>query len=118
MFTDASLIGSVVIDINTNRLDARFLLSTGNIADSFTIIKGPPPPLQFDGVIIQDTNVIAQWKSVPGSTYQLERTDSFITPDWHPVGDPIVATRTVTCWTNTIAPGAPLGYFRLGQQAP
>jgi acid phosphatase type 7 len=118
MFTDASLIGSVVIDINTNRLDARFLLSTGDIADSFTIIKGPPPPLQFDGVTMQATSVVARWKSVPGITYQVERADSFITPVWQPAGDPIIATGSTTCWTNAITPGAPLGYFRLGQQAP
>jgi len=118
MFTNASLIGSVVIDINTNRLDARFLLSTDDIADSFTIIKARPPPLQFYGFVIQDTNVVAHWKSVPGMTYQVERTASFVTPDWHPVGEPIVATGTTTCWTNPIAPGASLGYFRLGQPAP
>jgi hypothetical protein len=117
MFTDASLIGSVVIDINTNRLDARFLLSTGAIADSFTIIKAPPPRLEFYDFAIRNANVVARWRSVPGMTYQVERTDSFITPNWQPVGDPIVATRTTTCWTNPIPPGASLGYFRLGLQA-
>jgi hypothetical protein len=118
MFTDASLIGSVVIDINTNRLDARFLLSTGDIADSFTIIKVAPPPLQFDGFLVQQTNVVAQWKSIPGMSYQVERAESFVTPVWLPIGDPIIATGTTTCWTNPITPGASLGYFRLGQQAP
>jgi len=47
MFTDQLLIGSVVFDINTNRLDARFVLSTGDIADRFTIIKGEPAPFRF-----------------------------------------------------------------------
>jgi len=107
-----------VIDINTNRLDARFLLSTGDIADSFTIIKVAPPPLQFDGFLVQQTNVVAQWKSIPGMSYQVERAESFVTPVWLPIGDPIIATGTTTCWTNPITPGASLGYFRLGQQAP
>ena len=72
----------------------------------------------FDGFLVRDTNVVAQWRSVPGMAYQIERTDSFVNPIWQPVGDPIIATHTITCWTNAIAPGAPLGYFRLGQQAP
>jgi hypothetical protein len=34
--------GSLVLDIDGNRLDARFLTSAGAVADSFTVIKGPP----------------------------------------------------------------------------
>jgi hypothetical protein len=116
MSTDTSLIGSVVIDINTNRLDARFLLATGQIADSFTIIKGNIPLLQFSSFIVKNTNVVASWPSVPGMTYQVERTDNFLAPNWQPVGTPVVATGSTTCWTNPVAPGAPLGYFRLAQQ--
>jgi acid phosphatase type 7 len=118
MFTDAASIGSVVIDINTNRLDARFVLATGQIADSFTIIKGGPPPLQFSNFLIQNMNVVARWRSVPGMAYQVERTDNFVTPVWQPVGTPVVATGATTCWTNPVTPGAPLGYFRLSQEVP
>jgi len=118
MFTDRSSIGSVIIDINTNRLDAYFLLATGQIADSFTIIKGAIPPLRFSSFIVENTNVVARWPSVPGMTYQVERTDNFLTPNWQPVGTPIMATSSTTCWTNSLPTGAPLGYFRLGQQMP
>jgi hypothetical protein len=118
MFTDAASIGSVVIDINTNRLDARFLLATGQIADSFTIIKGAPPPLEFSSFIILNTNVVARWKSVPGTAYQVERADNFVTPVWRPVGTPVVATGATTCWTNPVSTGTPLGYFRLSQEVP
>ena len=40
--------GSMVLDVNGNRLDAMFLESTGTILDNFTILKGPdttPPQI-------------------------------------------------------------------------
>jgi hypothetical protein len=116
MFTDALLFGSVVIDINTNRLDARFLLNNGQIADSFTIIKARPEPPDFYFFKVQSQSITARWKSIRGMTYQVERTVSFQTPDWQPVGDPVVATGAITCWTNPITPSSSLGYFRVRQQ--
>jgi glucose/arabinose dehydrogenase len=47
MFMSRNDLGSLVLDIQDNRLDARFLRETGAVDDSFTIIKGltanPPP---------------------------------------------------------------------------
>jgi hypothetical protein len=40
MFISFKVLGSMVIDISRNRLDARFLDRAGRIRDSFTIIKG------------------------------------------------------------------------------
>ena len=40
-------LGSLVLDINSNRLDAVFLRDTGAIHDSFTILKGEPAPLRL-----------------------------------------------------------------------
>jgi hypothetical protein len=46
MFISLNNLGSLVLDINGNRLDAKFLRENGTIADSFSIVKGttPPPP--------------------------------------------------------------------------
>jgi hypothetical protein len=46
MFISLNNYGSMVLDVNGGRLDAKFLRENGVIADSFTIIKGPPatPP--------------------------------------------------------------------------
>ncbi|MFN0058763.1 MAG: metallophosphoesterase [Planctomycetota bacterium] len=41
MVVGIAVLGSVVIDVTGDRLDARFLRSTGAIADRFTIRKGP-----------------------------------------------------------------------------
>ncbi len=50
MFISLNQLGSMVLDINGTRLDARFLRSDGSTGDSFTITKGtaPPPPPPSD----------------------------------------------------------------------
>jgi hypothetical protein len=40
MFTSLNNLGSLVLDINGNRLNAKFLTETGTITDFFTILKG------------------------------------------------------------------------------
>ncbi len=46
MYASLRQLGSVVLDVNGDRLDAKFLRSTGAIADSFTLLKDIPnvPP--------------------------------------------------------------------------
>jgi PKD repeat protein len=46
MFVSLLSLGSLVLDVNGNRMDARFLTGTGVVADSFTMFKGQPtlPP--------------------------------------------------------------------------
>ena len=43
MFISLNQLGSMVLDVDGNRLDAKFLRETGAIDDSFTIIKGAAP---------------------------------------------------------------------------
>ena len=53
MKVSLELVGSVVMDVLSNRLDLIFLLGTTNIGDSFTIIKAPPstnPPAAPTGL--------------------------------------------------------------------
>ncbi len=40
MFTSLNVLGSLVLDVDGNRLDAAFLDSTGTVRDTFTILKG------------------------------------------------------------------------------
>jgi hypothetical protein len=44
MYISLDLLGSMVIDIDGNRLDARFLDSTNTVQDHFTIVKGTGAP--------------------------------------------------------------------------
>ena len=50
MFISLNLLGSVVLDFETNRLDLSFLDSTGVVRDYFTMLKSgtPPPPVAPD----------------------------------------------------------------------
>jgi hypothetical protein len=43
MFISLNQLGSMILDVDGNRLDALFLTSTGVQADGFTILKGVPP---------------------------------------------------------------------------
>lgn len=50
MFTSLNVLGSMVIDVDDNRLDAVFLNSQGGISDHFTLIKGAQPcPADLNG---------------------------------------------------------------------
>ena len=40
MFISLNVLGSLVLDVDGNRLDATFLQSTGTVRDTFTILKG------------------------------------------------------------------------------
>jgi hypothetical protein len=49
MFISLNNLGSMILDVNGTRLNAKFLRENGAIADDFTILKGsgisqPPPP--------------------------------------------------------------------------
>lgn len=41
MYISLNQLGSLAIDITGNRLDAKFITSTGSVADYFTLLKGP-----------------------------------------------------------------------------
>jgi hypothetical protein len=43
MYISLNNLGSMVLDVDGNRLDAKFLRETGVVADNFTIIKGSAP---------------------------------------------------------------------------
>ena len=57
MFFSIAVLGSVVLDVEGNRLDATFLESTGAVRDTFTILKGTTdnaPPLAVDDTAVTD----------------------------------------------------------------
>jgi Calcineurin-like phosphoesterase/Purple acid Phosphatase, N-terminal domain len=50
MFATLPELGSLVVDINSNNLEARFLDSNGNFLDDFTIAKGSTGPTCGNGI--------------------------------------------------------------------
>ena len=108
------VLGSLVIDVNSNRLDATFLRETGAIDDHFTIIKGAATaPLSLCTFQVKNGQAIARWKSVAGQTYQVESTSRLENPNWLPASVNIRATGATTSWTNAVPRGDDKNFYRV-----
>ncbi len=74
MYISMNVLGSMVLDFNGDRLDAKFLDSAGTIQDDFTIIKGtlPVPALSRSGLAVltllcllaAGTLIVRRWQHV------------------------------------------------------
>jgi len=115
MFFSASVLGSVVLDIDGGRLDARFLTSTREVIDHFTIIKGNDPANFRTELTI--TNCVANltWPSLAGHVYTVYFSTNF-TGNWSAVSEPTVATGPRSSWTGASDEKLSNGFFRIGLQ--
>jgi hypothetical protein len=118
MFFDELQLGSLVIDVDDNRMDVKFLRETGAIDDYFTIIKGiPAEPLRVVTFEIQDGETFLRWKSIAGRSYQVQWSARLDSTNWDPVGPPVIATGATTSWTAAI-PEGPIAFFRVVELGP
>lgn len=66
MYISLNKLGSMVLDIDGNRLDAKFLDNTGAVADYFTLIKGstasvPAPPSALAATATSSSQINLTW---------------------------------------------------------
>jgi hypothetical protein len=116
MYVSELVLGSMVIDIDGNRLDAKFLRETGAVDDSFTIIKGVgPEPLRVCAFAMEDGDAIVRWKSIAGQNYRVERATDLKNPAWSPASDTLIATGATSTWRGPVPPGAMQGFYRVVQ---
>jgi 3',5'-cyclic AMP phosphodiesterase CpdA len=116
MHTSLLRMGSLVLDVDGPRLDAKFLRETGAIDDYFTILKGSTSEaVRIATFWIRDEMIQAQFKSQPGRRYRVQRTLSLTTPDWENASDLIVATGVTTSWSAPAEPGTAESYYRVVQ---
>jgi hypothetical protein len=76
MFVSLNVLGSLVLDFQTNRLDAQFIDSTGATRDYFALLKGNLPPGVPTGVAATAGNnrVDLRWNTTSGAIgYNVKR---------------------------------------------
>jgi hypothetical protein len=79
MFISLNVLGSVVLDFTTNRLDLQFLDSTGVVRDFFAIEKssGAPAPPTGLAAVAGNNRVDLSWNASSGATsYNVKRATS------------------------------------------
>lgn len=73
-YRSLNLLGSVVIDVDGDRLDSRFVTSTGAIEDHFTLLKSPLGILVVESIEAAGTNVVVSFEAYANTTYTLEQS--------------------------------------------
>ena len=107
-------VGSLVLDIDGNRLDAKFLRETGAIDDNFTIIKGAAPePLRITTLRLDNGQAVVWWNSVAGQHYQVQRATDLGARDWTTVSGTITATGTTCSFTNATPDGGNHNFYQV-----
>ena len=108
--------GSLILDLDGHRLDAKFLRETGAIDDHFTILKGASPaPFRVTTLQQAEGQTIVRWKSLAGKTYQVEQTADLEKPQWIPASEPILAYGATTSWTNSTPVDPSRNFYRVVQ---
>jgi hypothetical protein len=75
MFISLNNLGSLVVDVDGGRLDAKYLRENGTIVDSFAIVKGTPPA-PLPAVTIAAADAAASEAGPNAGTFTLTRTGS------------------------------------------
>jgi hypothetical protein len=116
MYVSFNELGSVVLDINGNRLDAQFLTDLGRVDDHYTILKGVSlPNLRIISAHQQDDVLTFTWRTEPGKYYSVEWATSLVPRNWTTISPPILATDILTEWSDFIGAGLPVGFYRIYQ---
>ena len=104
--------GSLILDIDGNRLDGTFLRETGAIGDFFTIIKGG---LFIERIQVANGQMTAWFKTLAGHNYRIESSPSLETPVWTDFSGPISGTGAIVTWSGGVSPDAPKRFYRAVQ---
>jgi hypothetical protein len=107
-----------VIEIEGNRLDARFLRETGAFDDHFTIVKVDNSDLSLTTIRVDNEFLSTSWRSIAGHTYRIQRTATLTAPSWSSISPDIVATNDLSSWSGVLPTEEDTGFFRVIQIAP
>lgn len=116
MHTALLEMGSLVLDIDGDRLDAKFLRETGTIDDYFTILKTAlVEPVIIGSFSASAGNVFLQWHAQVGKSYRVEKTFSLNSPEWTAVGADVVAAGPLAAWGGAVNSPTGKAFFRVQQ---
>jgi len=133
MFLSFAELGSLVVDVDDETLDATFIDDQGAIRDSFSIIHVPPPPAP--GFNFSDTHqtvhvtmtiaplsndaVVLNWNGISGAVYSIYQSTNLLC-DWpgtlvsNAISD-TTSPMSLRVSTNHVAPAA---FYTIGVDEP
>jgi hypothetical protein len=111
MYVSYLRMGSLILDVDSDTLHARFLRENGDIDDYFTLIKGVSSEVRFTRYQFQDGAMLLRWKTFPGRRYLVEFASDLNPASWLPVSAELLATSTSLTWTHL--PSSTRGFYRI-----
>jgi hypothetical protein len=115
MFTSQNVLGSMVLDFNSNRLDAVFIRENGATNDSFSIIKeGTQPPALTNAVVLPGGDFQFTVLCRAYRTNVIETTGSLASPAVWTVLNTNVTTNTAFSFTDPAA-GQSARFYRVSR---
>lgn len=111
MYRSLNVLGSMVLDIHANRLEAKFVRETGAIDDYFTMIKGAAL-LRVTATTVTNDMVTVRWNSVADRNYRVEFTPGLGPPAWTNVVA-LPGQGVETSWSERLRPESASGFYRV-----
>lgn len=119
MYHDELETGSLVIDVEGDRLDLQFLRETGAVDDSFTILKSnAPEPLRIVRLQTDTKQMTFSFRTVAGHRYHLEQNQALGSDLWEKLGEPIEATSALSKVTLPAFRESGAAFFRVVEDPP
>lgn len=112
MYKSLAVMGSLVLDVDGDALNATFLRDNGAVDDYFTLVKNDTN-LRIVDFSIKNGTATLSWTSIPGKYYRLE-VSSNLAGQWTPAGDDILASNEITGASHATA-GARQLFYRVVQ---
>jgi hypothetical protein len=113
MFASILELGSLVVDIDGDRLDGRFLRETGDIEDHFTLIKPLAGVAAGQFVVtsarLDGGQVVLRWTAIRGRRYVVQRAGDLGKSGWSTVSEPMIAEEESLQWSGPPGPPEPGG---------
>lgn len=115
LFRQTMVLGSLCLQINSNRLDALFLRETGAIDDAFTIVKENMTNRIVTAQLMPNGSCLLHAIGVAGRVYTVEATDSLRPPQWRVLGSTRAGGDGVFLFTDPTSISIPQRFYRMRQ---